>query len=54
MKKIAFGNSLMLLGIAIMILCALNMFNPFFFLPSIVLVAVGFILSAAGFIRGKE
>lgn len=55
MKKIAFGNSLMLLGIAFMILCVpANMFNPFFFVTAIILIVAGFFLSAVGFIRGKE
>ncbi len=53
MKKIMFGNSLMLLGIAIMILAALNIVYVGVMWLSIIIIAVGFVMAAAGFF-GKD
>jgi len=49
MKKIMFGNSLMLLGIAIMILTGLKVVYVGFIWASFLLIPVGFFMAAAGF-----
>lgn len=49
MKKIMFGNSLMLLGIAIMILARLELIYIGAMWASFLLIIVGFIMAAIGF-----
>lgn len=49
MKKIMFGNSLMLLGIALLILMGLNIMPIYAFWPAAILVLVGFIMAVIGF-----
>ena len=49
MKKIMFGNSLMLLGIAIMILAGLELIYIGIMWASFLLIPVGFIMSVIGF-----
>lgn len=49
MKKIMFGNSLMLLGIALLILMGLNIMPIYAFWLAAILVLVGFIMAVIGF-----
>lgn len=49
MKKIMFGNSLMLLGIAIMILAGLELIYIGIMWASFLLIPVGFIMAVIGF-----
>lgn len=49
MKKIMFGNSLMLLGIAIMILAGLKLIYVGTMWASFILIAVGFIMALVDF-----
>lgn len=49
MKKIMFGNSLMLLGIAIMILAGLELIYVGAMWASFFLIIVGFIMATVGF-----
>ena len=49
MKKIMFGNSLMLLGIAIMVLAGLEVIYVGIMWVSLLLISVGFIMAVAGF-----
>ncbi len=49
MKKIMFGNSLMLLGIAIMILAGLKLIYVGAMWASFILIAVGFIMALVDF-----
>lgn len=49
MKKIMFGNSLMLLGIAIMILAGLDLVYVGAMWAAFLLIAVGFIMAVTGF-----
>ena len=49
MKKIMFGNSLMLLGIAIMILAGLELIYICIVWASFLLIPVGFIMAVIGF-----
>jgi hypothetical protein len=49
MKKIMFGNSLMLLGIALIVLAGLNIMSVYFFWPAIFLVVIGFVMAVIGF-----
>lgn len=49
MKKIMFGNSLMLLGIALLILMGLNIMPIYVFWPADILVLVGSIMAVIGF-----
>lgn len=51
MKKIMFGNSLMLLGIAIMILAGLKLVYIGMMWASFLLIPTGFIMAAIGFFR---
>ena len=51
MKKIMFGNSLMLLGIAIMILAGLELIYIGIMWASFLLIPVGFIMAVIGFFR---
>jgi len=53
MKKIMFGNSLMLLGIAIMILAGFELIYVGAMWASFLLIIVGFIMAADGFF-GKD
>lgn len=50
MKKIMFGNSLMLLGIAIMILAGLELIYIGIMWASFLLIPVGFIMAVIGFL----
>ena len=45
MKKIMFGNSLMLLGIALLILAGLEIMPIYVFWPAVILVLAGFIMA---------
>lgn len=49
MKKISFGNSLMLLGIALLVLAGLEIMPVYAFWPAVILVLCGFILAIIGF-----
>ena len=49
MKKIMFGNSLMLLGIAIMILAGLELIYIGIMWASFLLIPLGFIMAVIGF-----
>lgn len=49
MKKIMFGNSLMLLGIAIMILAGLGVIYVGIMWAAFLLISVGFIMAVTGF-----
>jgi hypothetical protein len=49
MKKIMFGNSLMLLGIALFILAGLEIMPVYAFWPAIVLLVIGFVMAVMGF-----
>ena len=49
MKKIMFGNSLMLLGIALLILAGLEIMPIYVFWPAVILVFAGFILAVIGY-----
>ena len=53
MKKIMFGNSLMLLGIAIMILAGLKVIYVGTLWVSLLLIIVGFVMATIGFF-GKD
>ena len=45
MKKIMFGNSLMLLGIALLILAGLEIMPIYVFWPAVILVLAGFMMA---------
>ena len=45
MKKIMFGNSLMLFGIALLILAGLEIMLIYVFWPAVILVLAGFIMA---------
>lgn len=49
MKKIMFGNSLMLLGIALLILAGLEIMPIYVFWPAVILVLAGFIMEGIGY-----
>jgi hypothetical protein len=49
MKKIMFGNSLMFLGVAIMILVDLGVLYVGFMWASVLIISVGFIMAVIGF-----
>lgn len=49
MKKIMFGNSLMLLGIAIMILAGLKIIYVGLIWASLLLIPIGFSMAVIGF-----
>jgi hypothetical protein len=49
MKKIMFGNSLMLLGIALCILAGLKIMPVYVFWPAIFLLVIGFVMAVIGF-----
>lgn len=53
MKKIMFGNSLMLLGIAIMILAGFKMIYAGALWASLLFIVVGFVMATIGFF-GQE
>ena len=49
MKKIMFGNSLMLLGIALLILAGLEIMPIYVFWPAVILVLAGFMMAIIGY-----
>lgn len=49
MKKIMFGNSLMLLGIALLILAGLEIMQIYVFWPAVILVLAGFMMAVIGY-----
>lgn len=49
MKKIMFGNSLMLLGIALLILAGLKIMPIYAFWPAVILVLAGFMMTVIGY-----
>jgi len=49
MKKIMFGNSLMLLSIALFVLAGLKIMPVYAFWPAIILLIIGFAMAAIGF-----
>lgn len=51
MKKITFGNSLMLFGIALLILAGLEIMPIYVFWPAVILVLAGFIMAVIGYFR---
>ena len=51
MKKIMFGNSLMLLGIALLILAGLEIMPIYVFWPAVILVLAGFVMVVIGYFR---
>lgn len=48
MKKIMFGNSLMLLGITLLILAGLEIMPIYVFWPAVILVLAGFMMAVIG------
>ena len=49
MKKIKFGNSLMLFGIALLILAGLEIMPIYVFWPAVILVLAGFMMAVIGY-----
>lgn len=49
MKKIMFGNSLMLLGIALLIVAGLEIMPIYVFWPAVILVLAGFMMAVIGY-----
>lgn len=49
MKKIMFGNSLMLLGITLLILAGLEIMPIYVFWLAVILVLAGFIMAVIGY-----
>lgn len=49
MKKIMFGNSLMLLSIALFVLAGLKIMPVYSFWPAIILLVIGFVMAMVGF-----
>ena len=49
MKKIMFGNSLMLLGIALLILAGLEIMPIYVFWLAVILVLAGFMMAIIGY-----
>ena len=49
MKKIMFGNSLMLFGIALLILAGLEIMLIYVFWPAVILVLAGFMMAIIGY-----
>lgn len=49
MKKIMFGNSLMLFGIALLILAGLEIIPIYVFWPAVILVLAGFMMAVIGY-----
>lgn len=49
MKKIMFGNSLMLLGIALLILAGLEIMPIYVFWSAVILVLAGFMMAVIGY-----
>ena len=49
MKKIMFGNSLMLFGIALLNLAGLEIMPMYVFWPAVILVLSGFIMAVIGY-----
>lgn len=55
MKKIMFGNSLMLFGIALLILAGLEIMLIYVFWPAVILVLAGFMMAVIGyFSKGNQ
>lgn len=54
MKNILFGNSLMLLGLALLVLAGLKIMPVYTFWPAIILVLVGFVIAVIGFFNRDE
>ena len=54
MKNIMFGNSLMLLGIAVLILAGLELIYVGALWASFFLIIIGFIMAAVGFFSGND
>lgn len=55
MKKIMFGNSLMLFGIALLILAGLEIIPIYVFWPAVILVLAGFMMAVIGyFSKGNQ
>ena len=50
MKKIMFGNSLMLFGIALLILAGLEIMPIYVFWPAVILVLAGFMMAVIGYL----
>lgn len=49
MKKIMFGNSLMLFGIALLIVAGLEIMPIYVFWPAVILVLTGFMMAVIGY-----
>lgn len=49
MKKIMFGNSLMLFGIALLIVAGLEIMPIYVFWPAVILVLAGFMMAVIGY-----
>lgn len=49
LKKIMFGNSLMLLSIAMFVLAGLKIMPVYIFWPALILLGSGFIMAVVGF-----
>ena len=55
MKKIMFGNSLMLFGIALLIVAGLEIMPIYVFWPAVILVLAGFMMAVIGyFSKGNQ
>ena len=54
MKKIMFGNSLMLLSIAFFVLVGLKNMPVYIFWPAMILLIVGFIMAVVGFFSNSN
>lgn len=52
MRKIMFGNSLMLFSIALLILAGLEILPIYAFWPAIILLGIGFTMAVVGFVAG--
>ena len=49
MKKIMFGNSLMLLALIIMVMCGLEVLSTYAFLAAMFIGIIGFVMCIMGF-----
>ena len=54
MKKIMFGNSLMLFGIALLIVAGLEIMPIYVFWPAVILVLAGFMMAVIGYFSKGE
>ena len=53
MKKLLFGNSVMLLGVAVLVMTAMDVFPHIIaFWLAVALVIIGFLMALGGFING--